>query len=319
MAFLRRARFAIPATAVCTAASYWWWDHGERTESRVIPPVFTRGDVARHSRPDDAWVIIDNKAYDVTSFLNSHPGGDHILARKAGQDVSAAYHAMSHSQEAAQLRSGLYVGDVVESPSTEATEVDVAVIGAGICGCSAALGLSEADLDVCVVETMPIVGGTGLRSSAILWIGPLLEKTDTQSASLTAWLGHRSFDRLQQLEDEGEDVGFLPRGTIGLVHTEEQKTNAQRIFGNGGSMAGAGEWLTKQEVLTKEPLLNPDSVIGGILHPKGATVDPWSVCDALAPPRGTCGGRVCLPNHRAEHCRRRRRHAHARLPDVRRH
>ena len=278
MSLLGRARLVIPAAALCASASYGWW----RTISpEDNPPTVTRREVAQHSRRDDAWVVIDNKAYDVTSFLDSHPGGDHILYRKAGQDVTAAYHAMGHSQAASQLRSGLYVGDVVESPSTETTDVDVAVIGAGICGCAAALGLAEAGVDVCVVEAKPIVGGTGLRSSAIMWIGPLLEKTDGGSGSLTAWLGHRSFHRLQQMEDEGDDIGFLPRGTIGLVHTEEQKQNAMRIFGKGGRLDGGGEWLNAKQVLAKEPLVNPDAIVGGIYHPKGATVDPWSVCDAL--------------------------------------
>ena len=44
--------------------------------------------VAKHNTSDDAWVIIENVVYDVTKFLDVHPGGKDILLSKTGQDVS---------------------------------------------------------------------------------------------------------------------------------------------------------------------------------------------------------------------------------------
>eukprot|EP00955_Chlamydomonas_euryale_P015470 165646-Chlamydomonas_euryale.AAC.4 len=53
--------------------------------------IFTASEVATHSTPDDAWMIIDGKVYDVTDF--DHPGGDVILSY-AGLDATEVFEAM---------------------------------------------------------------------------------------------------------------------------------------------------------------------------------------------------------------------------------
>lgn len=40
--------------------------------------------VAEHSKPDDCWLVIDGKVYDVTPFLDNHPGGPEIVTDHAG-------------------------------------------------------------------------------------------------------------------------------------------------------------------------------------------------------------------------------------------
>ena len=41
--------------------------------------TFTKVDVAKHSKSTDCWMIIEDKVYDITKFINDHPGGDVIL------------------------------------------------------------------------------------------------------------------------------------------------------------------------------------------------------------------------------------------------
>jgi cytochrome b involved in lipid metabolism len=48
-------------------------------------------EIAKHSTESDAWIIVDGKVYDVTDYIDLHPGGDAIL-RNAGLDSSEGFH-----------------------------------------------------------------------------------------------------------------------------------------------------------------------------------------------------------------------------------
>lgn len=42
-------------------------------------PQFSRAEVLKHCSNRDCWIIIGNKVYDVTKFLDEHPGGCEVL------------------------------------------------------------------------------------------------------------------------------------------------------------------------------------------------------------------------------------------------
>lgn len=51
--------------------------------------LYTQSEVARHNNAKSCWVIFDGKVYDVTEFIQDHPGGDDLILDYAGKDVSA--------------------------------------------------------------------------------------------------------------------------------------------------------------------------------------------------------------------------------------
>jgi len=48
---------------------------------------FTREEVAKHGSRDDLWVIIHDKVYDITDYVDEHPGGDAILSNAGGDST----------------------------------------------------------------------------------------------------------------------------------------------------------------------------------------------------------------------------------------
>ena len=46
--------------------------------------TFTVEEVAKHNQANDCWIIIENKVYDMTKFLSSHPGGSKVVLKVAG-------------------------------------------------------------------------------------------------------------------------------------------------------------------------------------------------------------------------------------------
>ncbi|RDX49317.1 glyoxylate dehydrogenase [Polyporus arcularius HHB13444] len=53
--------------------------------------VLTGPQVAEHASRESCWIIVHGKVYDVTDFLDEHPGGSKIILKYAGKDATEAY------------------------------------------------------------------------------------------------------------------------------------------------------------------------------------------------------------------------------------
>lgn len=47
--------------------------------------MLSREEVAKHNSRKSCWIIINDKIYDLTGYLDSHPGGSDILLKHAGK------------------------------------------------------------------------------------------------------------------------------------------------------------------------------------------------------------------------------------------
>ncbi|KZP10658.1 hypothetical protein FIBSPDRAFT_872351 [Athelia psychrophila] len=53
--------------------------------------VFSGKEVATHNSRKSCWIIVHGKVYDVTEFLDDHPGGSKIILKYAGKDATHEY------------------------------------------------------------------------------------------------------------------------------------------------------------------------------------------------------------------------------------
>ncbi|SPQ23162.1 716e37a8-8c46-4a27-b747-94edd8f95578 [Thermothielavioides terrestris] len=70
----------------------------------------TYQDVAEHNTKKDLYLVIHDQIYDVTKFVDEHPGGEEVLLDVAGQDATEAFEDVGHSDEARETLAKLKVG-----------------------------------------------------------------------------------------------------------------------------------------------------------------------------------------------------------------
>ena len=74
---------------------------------------FTLEEVKKHNTEDDCWVIIDNKVYNVTTWLPKHPGGGHMILNLGGRDCTDEFKIFHLEPNFKRLKMW-HIGDVVE-------------------------------------------------------------------------------------------------------------------------------------------------------------------------------------------------------------
>ncbi|KAG2115886.1 cytochrome b5-like heme/steroid binding domain-containing protein [Suillus discolor] len=53
--------------------------------------VVTYEELKAHSTKDNLYVLIHGEVYDVTKFIDEHPGGDDVILAEAGKDATQAF------------------------------------------------------------------------------------------------------------------------------------------------------------------------------------------------------------------------------------
>ncbi|KAJ9662361.1 hypothetical protein H2198_001495 [Neophaeococcomyces mojaviensis] len=89
-------------------------------DSQDTTKRLTRDEVAKNNTEDSLWMIIDHKVYDLTDFIDAHPGGNVVLQQVAGQDATTAFYNL-HRHEVLQKYSNLCIG-TIEGEKSEVIE-----------------------------------------------------------------------------------------------------------------------------------------------------------------------------------------------------
>ncbi|OMP08644.1 hypothetical protein COLO4_06262 [Corchorus olitorius] len=77
--------------------------------------VFSFEEVIKRKDRTDCLLLIDGKVYDVTPFLEDHPGGDEVLLAAAGKDATDDFEDVGHSFDARAIMEKYLVGEIDSS------------------------------------------------------------------------------------------------------------------------------------------------------------------------------------------------------------
>jgi cytochrome b involved in lipid metabolism len=58
------------------------------------------------------YIVIHGKVYDITRFLEEHPGGEEILEENRGKDASEIFDTVGHSGYALSLMKNYEIGEI---------------------------------------------------------------------------------------------------------------------------------------------------------------------------------------------------------------
>lgn len=82
----------------------------ETSDSSV--KYYTLEDIRAHNTSKNTWLIIHEKVYDITSFLEEHPGGEEVLLEQAGADATESFEDVGHSTDAREMLEEYYLGEL---------------------------------------------------------------------------------------------------------------------------------------------------------------------------------------------------------------
>ncbi|XP_057961817.1 cytochrome b5 [Malania oleifera] len=90
----------------------------------TLTNFYTMQEASLHDSKDDCWVVIDGKVYDVTSYLDEHPGGDDVVLAVTGKDATDEFEDAGHSKSARELMENFFVGEL-DASSTAIPELEI--------------------------------------------------------------------------------------------------------------------------------------------------------------------------------------------------
>ncbi|ESZ91097.1 hypothetical protein SBOR_8530 [Sclerotinia borealis F-4128] len=80
---------------------------------------FSLSEIQKHNTKSDLWLIIHHNVYDVTNYLEDHPGGAESLLEVGGQDSTALFEDVGHSADARETMESFLIGRLEGAPDKE--------------------------------------------------------------------------------------------------------------------------------------------------------------------------------------------------------
>ncbi|XP_051884528.1 cytochrome b5 [Pristis pectinata] len=73
---------------------------------------FSMEEIKLHNKSKSTWLVIHDKVYDVSKFLEEHPGGEEVLFEQAGGDATESFEDVGHSSDAREMLKQYFIGEL---------------------------------------------------------------------------------------------------------------------------------------------------------------------------------------------------------------
>ena len=87
---------------------------------------FRPQEICEHNTRGDCWIRLNGKVYDVSAFMERHPGGEAVIMKNAGKtDATGAFEAVGHSNHAKKMLKKFEIGIVADAEDRCSTAIDI--------------------------------------------------------------------------------------------------------------------------------------------------------------------------------------------------
>jgi len=83
--------------------------------SKVLDKTITLAELRQHKDAKSLWIAINDTVYDVTKFMEEHPGGEEVLLEQAGGYATDAFEDVGHSTDAREMMKKYAIGKLAEN------------------------------------------------------------------------------------------------------------------------------------------------------------------------------------------------------------
>lgn len=182
-------------------------------------------------------------------------------------------------------------------PLSGAVRADVAVIGAGYTGLSAALHLARAGADVVVLEAAtPGAGGAGRNVGLVnagLWLMPddvIARAGPVFGSRLLEYLGRAPTEVWQIVAEEAIDCEATPRGTL---HCAPDAAGVAALRARAAQWQSLGVTVTLLDGPDLEARTGSRAYQAALFDPRAGTIQPLAYARGLARAAMETGARLC--------------------------
>lgn len=96
-------------------SSYISQNESTDIENQINETELTMTLVESHNSKDSCYTVVDEKVYDITTYIPLHPGGERDIMKICGRDGSSLFNREhGGQQEPEEMLASFYIGDLIQ-------------------------------------------------------------------------------------------------------------------------------------------------------------------------------------------------------------